>query len=221
MKNKPFFLFDLDGTLCDSQDSFIDNAIMSYHSMKIKAPPREAIKNIYAQGLYALNELLTNEAYNLSNKSQAIKTQWKESVTSQERKVKCYEGIIETLTTIKKSFNTPMVMITNNNTTMAIDKLKKASLLDFFDDILCIDTPKTKAKPDPYMFNNLKKNKPHYPFEKAIMVGDTPADIEFAKACNIPIAWCKYGYSHEKYCLPLTGKHWILEKPTDLLSIRY
>ena len=58
-------------------------------------------------------------------------------------------------------------------------------------------TAKAQLKPSPWFFDQLIA--PVYPKLKPpdfLMVGDTSADIGFARACGIPVAWARYGYGN-------------------------
>lgn len=62
----------------------------------------------------------------------------------------------------------------------------------------------SKLFPDPMIYNEIIKSKYKNLNDKnVLMVGDTEADINFARNANISSCWAEYGYGNVDNCLKL------------------
>jgi phosphoglycolate phosphatase len=84
-------------------------------------------------------------------------------------------------------------------------------LLDFVDELIADGANGTSGmpmKPDPSLFNNILKPKyPEMRFDNCVMIGDTTADIVFARNCGLTSCWAEYGYGDKAACLQLKPEH--------------
>jgi pyrophosphatase PpaX len=125
-----------------------------------------------------------------------------------------FEGVEELLKELSNR-NYDLYILTNNNTKDTTQSLHRLNILKYFEDIITMDDV-VNAKPDPegleilFNKNNINKN-------EALLIGDSPHDIEAGKAFDIKtvlVGWTMFELEDFE-----VKPHDVINKPNELLEL--
>lgn len=203
-------LFDLDGTLIDTNDLIISSFL---HTLGKYAPnqyKREDVLPFMGPSLYE-----TFGSINPDKAEEMIRDYRTYNIANHDALVKEFKGVNETIETLKdKGFKLGIVSTKMYDT--VLKGLKLTKLDPYFDTIIALDHV-TKAKPDPEaVFKALGQlySRP----EQSIMIGDNYHDILAGKnagAKSAGVAWSSKGRDY----LAQFNPDYMLEEMPDLLKI--
>ncbi|WP_210463976.1 HAD family hydrolase [Rufibacter roseolus] len=203
----PVVIFDFDGTLCDTEEAIQYTFHQAFEQKGITPPPPEKVKQAIGTG-GNLSEFLPMLYPPLRGEHK--KPELEEWVlhyrhiydTDGGRLTTLFPGVNELLSRLKdKDIN--CVVISNKGQRAIEDALERFDICRYFD-LVIGDNPNLplKKKPHPMAYEQVIKT--HYPrFSplQVLMVGDTDADLFFAKNAGLPSCWAAYGYGAEETCL--------------------
>jgi len=182
-------LFDVDGTLLDTTEYIyqaFEHSLQKHH----KPLTREHIGTIMGKPLEECYQILTTKN-DVSHLAQSHNDFQKENPHLSF-------PFIHTLTVLhtlkEKKYNIAAVTTRRKNT--AIDTLKKANILPFLDYVVTIDDV-DNPKPHPEPILKALDFLGVLPTE-AIMVGDSPADVQAGKNAGTKTIGVTYGFHGEK-----------------------
>jgi pyrophosphatase PpaX len=125
-----------------------------------------------------------------------------------------FEGVEELLKELSRR-NYDLYILTNNNTKDTTQSLHRLNILKYFEDIITMDDV-VNAKPDPegleILFNKNSINK-----NEALLIGDSPHDIEAGKAFDIKtvlVGWTMFDLEDFE-----VKPHDVINKPNELLEL--
>jgi phosphoglycolate phosphatase len=202
MNQKYTILCDLDGTLVDTAPDLMNahNHVMKKYGFPTKST--QEIRSLVGQGAGALIGRsiwgqAKKEFHSVEDKE--IKDQMSKDFVNFYGK-----NIINESTLIKvvkeflkcgKAQNISMAVCTNKQEHLAIDLLKKIGIYDYFEYVAGSNTF-DYCKPDPRHLTNvieiLGGN-----FKKSLMIGDSEADANAAKAASLPVILLENGYTEK------------------------
>jgi phosphoglycolate phosphatase len=196
-------IFDLDGTLIDSQYDLA--AAVNYTRLLYDMPQisLEEVRAYIGDGIKALMEKALPGIGEPEMRIAAIKfrTYYGENLLA---RTKLYPGVkqaLETFSGFKKA------ILTNKPEAFTKTIIKNLGIEQYFDIVVGGDSgPKRKPDPGPLIDISVKLN---VPAARALMVGDGKNDILAAKAAGIKCAAVQYGYTdiaeiaalHPDYCI--------------------
>ncbi len=124
-----------------------------------------------------------------------------------------YPDMANTLQKLHKSW--PLIVVTNKPTELAGAVLEAAGLLQLFAGIYGADRPELR-KPLPAMLE-LAAHALGLKAQDILMVGDSAADMDAAKAAGAPSVLVGWGYGHAKVktCAP----RWRIDHPEQLIPL--
>jgi len=203
-------IFDMDGTLLDSQKDITisvnyvreKNYALAPLSEKfivdaINMEERNLPKLFYGTELYEKN---AKNMFETHYETQCIQNPY------------LYEGVLQTLQTLR-CHEVKLSVATNAPTKFAQRMLSHLGVADMFDVIIGADKVQF-PKPDPQMLHDILK---HYNFDnqqhKAWMVGDNSKDMLSAKSAGIESMFATWGFS------PDGEYETLIHKPKEILSI--
>lgn len=214
-------IFDFDGTLFATHEAIIHCVTKTFEEYKETVPTRDAIYQTITKGI-ALEETFKSLKTVSENKDEAVDTgqKWVETYREiykkeGESKTKPFDNAKLVLEHIHNA-GIPIVVISNKGIEAINSALEKYDLKKFI--MLVVgDTKGMKKKPDPMIFNQLikpqfKDVKP----DKTLVVGDTSADLLFARNIGADACWAMYGYGVHDECNKLNSTFNI----KDLLDIQ-
>lgn len=202
-------LFDLDGTLHDSESCYIQACCASLETFK-KNKLTDEEKN------YLIGKPITRIIDEwFSNQKDEVLASFFEHYEIFNNQVKKYNGIYDVLTELKNRQVT-MGIVSSKYKKYIVQELLNTELYPFFDVIVGLDDcEKHKPNPEPLLkaVDELQIE-PRY----CLYIGDQPTDILAANAAGIKSFGALWGEGNKDKLVDAfpTG---ILQKPEDILSI--
>lgn len=183
------FIFDWDGTLCQSLDHIVESIQRAAVDVSLPPPTDERARSIIGLGLTeALDELFpgSNDALRA-----AIRDRYRHHFLEMDGALPAplYEDAMETLEELR-SRGFQLAVATGKNRLGLDRSLRNVGLLNYFDATRCVD--ETQSKPHPRMVLELMRELGCAP-ERALMVGDTDFDLRMANNAGIRAVGVTYG----------------------------
>lgn len=203
-------IFDMDGTLLDSQKD-ITISINYVRDKNYNLPPLKESFIVEAINMEVRNLpkiFYGTEVYQKSDRDM-FETHYFEQCIQNPY---LYDGVEETLKKLLES-KVKLSVATNAPTQFAFRMLSHLKVADMFDMIIGADKVSV-SKPNPEMLNKILD---YYSFDKkthkAWMIGDNSKDMLSAKNAGIDSVFATWGFSPD-------GKHdKLIHKPKDILDI--
>ena len=186
MKQIDLIIFDLDGTLVDSQKDIIKAVKFSLKTLRVAEKPDAEISVFIGTGVEDLIRKSLGTSLELFKRALEIFTQYYGEHFMDTTVL--YPGVKETLEHFK---NKKMAVVTNKNRHIAIQTLKAFGIADYFSDILGGDDvgcrkPSSCPLDMVIQKHNAKK-------ERAAIVGDMAIDVLAGKQAGIVTCAVTYG----------------------------
>lgn len=183
MKYK-YILFDLDGTLIDTNRLIIDTFKYTYkQQLGIDVSEKEILLH-FGEPL-----LTTLERYSKDKAKEMFEVYIKYNESVHDELVKLCSGVIECLEQLKQ-MGYKMAVVTSKRKVAAIRGLKLFDIEKYFEFMVAVeDTTKHKPEPEPIL-EALKKFNAHP--KEAIMIGDSIFDIESARNAKVDSVLVKW-----------------------------
>ncbi|PHS18796.1 MAG: phosphoglycolate phosphatase [Kangiella sp.] len=190
------FLFDLDGTLVDSEPDLTDSISITFNQLGLETPNQEKVKSWIGNGVdKLLHRALTNSVDGVAGDDQfwSARKIFFDAYLKQSGKLsKLYPGVNEILEYLKQN-KIPMACITNKNRAFTLPLLQMLKIDSYFEIVVCgDDLSNKKPHPEPLLY---AANKLGIENEFCAMVGDSVNDIKAAQAANMQMICVDYGYN--------------------------
>ncbi|CAG8026773.1 unnamed protein product [Penicillium olsonii] len=207
-------IFDFDGTLFDTHESISQTIKLTFDTLlPAHTPPQDEIHRLIASGS-GLTDTFKTLHPSPADFTPTIESEWIGKyrslyATHGQPLIKAFPGAKELLAKIN-SLGIPISIISNKGVEAVKTALKRNNLDGLVPEDLIIgdNTPGAKRKPDPSSFTNvlapaLEKAGTQIVASQVLVVGDTIADIEFARNIGSTVCWCRYGYGDREACQAL------------------
>ena len=190
-------LFDLDGTLIDSTEAILESFEEAFKKFNQKVPSDTLIKAEIGHPLDAMFSTLGVEEKDVMLYIDAYKEHY--------RKIACDKTVLlpqarEAILLASK--NATLGVVTTKTAKYSIELLEYMGLMDYFDVLIGredVEHPKPHPEPIIKALSKLQSvTTEHW------MIGDTPMDIEAAKAAGINSVAVTCGYADKKLLLKHT-----------------
>ena len=202
-------LLDFDGTICDTREAVVSCMVETIAREGGPIPTRQAACALIAKGL-TLGDTLRRLAG----------TQAGSAIVDPQRLIASYRALYPSLATAKSVLYPgvkPMLeeaarrgiglAIVSNKGEQAILRTLERFEIDVFS-LVAAERPNLRPKPDPAAFTSLVARRfPNVPHDRFLMVGDTPADLGFARNAGIASCWAQYGYGDPEACRAMAPDH--------------
>ncbi len=184
------YLFDLDGTILNSGKDIAVAANYALEKLgKNPLPESEIIKHVGYGGRKLIEGVLNTSDEELINEGvKLFREYYFSNLTTYSEP---YPFVIDVLKNLKEK-GKYLGVVTNKYEDLSVQILKELDLLDFFDVVVGGDTtPEKKPHPLPiiHALERIPVNS-----EKAIIVGDSEADILAGKQAGIKTCLVTYGF---------------------------
>jgi len=203
-------LFDLDGTLIDTNELIVSSYL---HTLEQYYPGRFGRQDVLPFMGPTLRDVF--EGIDSTKADEMIKTYRQFNISNHDKLVTEFEGVNETIKALsEKGFK--LAVVTTKIADVARMGLKLTGLEPYFPVLIALDDVE-KPKPDPepiYKALELLGSKP----ESAMMVGDNHHDVLGGKNAGTKtagVAWTLKGRDH----LAAYNPDYMLDSMTDLLTI--
>ncbi|GAB6065579.1 HAD family hydrolase [Aquifex pyrophilus] len=201
-------LFDLDGTLIDSAEDIALALKKTLKEIGLEEYYPKDIRPYIGGGVKALLERVLGDKF----REEYVELFRKYYLENPVVYTRVYEGVPEVLEKLKED-KVKLAVVSNKLEELSREILRRLGIINYFEFIAGGDTfPEKKPSPLPVI-----KTLEHLGIEpqKAIIVGDTEADILSGKGAGTITALAEWGYVR----LNSEKPDFVLKKPEDLLKI--
>ncbi|GAF64617.1 putative phosphatase [Bacillus sp. TS-2] len=206
MKN---IIFDLDGTLWDSTETIVKawNDVLAESQWKHSKLDKKAFQQIMGLPFHEIGEHLLPELSEEQRNNILVQCNQRENDYLKKHGGQLYEGVQETLNTLKK--NQRLFIVSNCQDGYIEAFYHYHKLEQYFDDY---ENPgRTGLSKAENIQLIMKRNQ----LENSIYVGDTDGDFQAAQIAGIPFIYAKYGFGK------VENSHNSIERFRDLLTIDF
>lgn len=212
MKKIETIIYDLDGTLIDTNDIIIRSFRSTFEKFEPNTKmPLEKIQTFIGPPLGSTFRNYTNDPFKIQ---EMIDTYRKHYIENEKDNFHLYPGVLTTLKKLKQ-LGYKLAILTSKTKDAATPSFTKTGLSNYFDLFVCVDDVKN-AKPHKDAVNHVLKQLKSS--KNAIMIGDNQGDILAGKNADIysaGVAWALKGSLHLKEAKP----DFILEDMNDIFNI--
>ena len=201
-------IFDLDGTLYQTESSFLPTMRAVYDAYGCDAPKDTRILSLIGEPFDGFLDWLVGQGLsrNRAELAQVIARHERESI---DRNGRLFTGAFETLKTLKQQGHL-LAICTNGDRLYAGAVLRRFHLAELFDAIQTLeDNARTKAD----MINELRRSLPH---RSAWMIGDRYHDLEAGRDTGCTVVAASYGYGTPE---EMASADFHLARVTDLPAL--
>ena len=201
-------LFDLDGTLVDTNELIIDSFIYTFKVLKKDVPSREEIISCFGEPIFE------SMGKYFEDVNEAVKTYREFNLKYHDERISSYKGAKELLS-ILKNRGFKLAIVTSKNRSTALRALELLGLIDYFDSFVTSDDVDIH-KPDPEPVLKACELLEISPKE-AIMIGDSIYDIMSGRDAGSKT--CGVLYSFMKKELLEVNADYYIEDLLELINI--
>ncbi|MET0183509.1 MAG: phosphoglycolate phosphatase, partial [Caulobacterales bacterium] len=188
-------VFDLDGTLVDTAPDLLRALNETLDLEGLPHPPLGQVKKMVGQGARALIERAATLAgarflpERLDQLTNAFIGFYRADIAS---KSSVYAGVPEALTALAEA-GAKLAVCTNKRTDLSVQLLEEVKLAHRFSAIVGADSVQDR-KPHPDHFR-AAVSRAGGSIRRAIMIGDSAADVATAKGAGAPVIVVRFGYA--------------------------
>lgn len=212
MKKIETIIYDLDGTLIDTNDIIINSFRSTFKKFEPdKELTLEKIKTFIGPPLGTTFRNYTNDPFKIQDMIDTYRSHY---IENEKDNFHLYPGVLTTLNKLKQ-LGYKLAILTSKSREAATPSFQRTGLSNYFDLFVCVDDVKN-AKPHKDAVNTVL-NQLHSSKE-AIMIGDNKGDILAGKNAGIysaGVAWALKGSLHLQEANP----DYILKDMNDIFSI--
>lgn len=226
-------IFDFDGTLFDTHESISQTIKLTFDALlPDRVPPQDSIHRLIASGA-GLADTFQALHPDPAAFTPAVETQWIDQyralyATHGQTLIKAFPGA-QALLAALTSRQIPIAIVSNKGVAAVKTALERNGLAGAVPDDLIIGdkTPGAKRKPDPASFVDvlLPVLRENYGLNavdptSVLVVGDTLADVQFARNVGSKVCWCQFGYGDPATCL-VAGPDFVVDSLAEVMGIVY
>ena len=207
-------LFDLDGTLIDSKKDIAAAANSARLHFGMPALPLETVVGYIGRGIEHLNRktLGTEDPQRLADGLEVLKNHYRDHCVDQ---TVVYPGTRELLGHLQGR-GLKLGLVSNKPHEFTLITLEKLGLAPYFTSVLGADVVARK-KPDPEPLLAALKKMEVSP-QEAVMIGDSPVDVEAARAAGMRVGLVSHGFVAKEY-MTASDPDWIVDSLLDFTNI--
>ncbi len=212
MKEYNYYLFDFDGTLCDTTEGIFNSIIYSLECYGIEENDREKLGFFVGPPLFESYKTI----YGVSDED----ANWLIAKYRERYKLKAaeesvlYDGIIDLLKELKNRGK--KIAIASSKPRFFVEEISKHHGIDVYYDFISAEDFKNNHSSKKDLINTCLEFFGNPEKSEVIMVGDRFYDIDGAKGAGVDSAGAVYGFGTEEE-LTNAGATYILNTPEDLL----
>lgn len=212
MKDYDFYLFDFDGTLCDTTEGIFNSIIYSLDCFGIKETDLKKLEFFVGPPLFESYKTIYNVSDDDANRLIAkYRERYKLKAAEESR---LYDGIREMLSELKEKGK--KIAVASSKPKTFVDEISKYHDIYKYYDFVSAEDFKNNHSSKEDLINRCLDYFGNPDKEKVIMTGDRFYDIDGAKSVGIDSAGAVYGFGTEEE-LTNAGATYILNSPKDLL----
>lgn len=210
MRQFNYYLFDYDGTLCDTQSTINHAMEATFQEYNLDVPAEQVRLQAIGSGMTIHDAFVSMqpEGKNLSAESVEAMVKSYRSIYGDIdiQYTALFEGAEALLEGLKAEGKT-IVVLSNKGFQTVANSLKFFGLEQYTDLVIADGSMASlamKMKPNPASYVSVIKEQFHIQDDsKVLMTGDTYSDLLFARNCGIKSCWASYGYGDKELCMSL------------------
>lgn len=204
-------LFDIDGTITDTNPIFLDAIIQTHFEMTGQLKNRE-----FFHFSLGIPSPVTMRILDIPQEKRMIYIQrWQEHIKEKMHEVVLFPGIVTVFESLKE-WGFSMALVTSKVRSEFSFQFDSFGLNHFFQVVICADdAPRPKPNPDPLF--EACSHLGVKPLE-TVYVGDSRYDIMAAKAAGIPFLFASWGSVDPNSVLELHPEFY-LKEPLEILDV--
>ena len=198
-------LFDIDGTLIDTEEAILRSLQDTVREMRHKDIGRHELKfALGIPGSVALRKLGITDTERANDR-------WNEHLLKYKSRIRLFDGIPELLNSLKTNGCKLGIVTSKTRHEYTADFAAPFALSDYFGTVICVeDTPRPKPYPDPLL---TYLNTAHIHAGDAVYIGDTVYDSQCAKNAGLDFGLAAWGNA-EAQEIPA---NYLFKTPADVL----
>ncbi|AHK70586.1 phosphoglycolate phosphatase [Gluconobacter oxydans] len=203
MTRFPILLLDYDGTLAETQPAILRSLKEAFDAVGVTAPSADVLKQELTRG-GTLQTLFQAIAPKSDERDAASFVRHYRAFypAADEEETVLFDGVVETLAALKEQGKT-LAILSNKHAPTVHASMARFGLEPFFSGVVASE-PNFPHKPDPrVMEERVLPLFPDLPRSAFLMVGDTVADLQFARNAGIASCWASYGHGSSQQCAAL------------------
>jgi len=208
-------VFDLDGTIVDSQEMIVAGMYAASDLLRVARPRPEAVRRVVGLPLLQAIETVFPEAS--SDEALMLTETYKQTIIDMrargEENEPLFPGALEALEALDQT-GWLLGIATGKPMRGLVNTMKPYGLLDRFVTLQTADTGPGKPSPDMLLRAMSETGADR---ERTIMIGDTTYDMEMARNAGTAAVGVAWGY-HEVEELTDAGAHIVVQSFSDLPS---
>lgn len=207
-------IFDLDGTLADTLGAIARAVNHSLAGMDLPEFPEDSFRTMVGDGIYALCEraLPPDQLHRQDELLARLRRRYTEHLMDGSR---LYDGIEGLLQDLHKDA-VLLAVLSNKPHPLTLGTLEGFGIQSLFAAVLG-ECPEIPRKPDPAGVHWLLERL-GVPAEKTLYVGDTPTDMQTAKAAGLDAVGVLWGFRSAEE-LHREGALYLVQQPSEIRSI--
>lgn len=212
MKDYDYYLFDFDGTLCDTTEGIFNSIIYSLDCYGIKETNLKKLEFFVGPPLFESYKTV----YGVSDKdAKYLIEKYRERYKTKAAQESCiYDGVKNMLEALKARGK--KIAVASSKPKLFVDEISQYHDIYKYYDFVSAETFKNNHSSKKELINACLEYFGNPDKSKVIMVGDRFYDIDGAKASGVDSAGAVYGFGTEEE-LKNAGATYILHTPDDLL----
>ncbi|GEK95267.1 HAD family hydrolase [Gluconobacter kanchanaburiensis] len=200
MTRFPILLLDYDGTLAETQPAILRSLTEAFGASGIAAPSPEALRQELTRGgtLQTLFQAMVPESD--EDDAAAFVRHYRTFYPKADaEETVLFDGVVESLNALKEKGKI-LAILSNKHAPTVCASLARFGLTSFFAGVIGSE-PNFPHKPDPrVMAERVLPLFPQRSRSEFLMVGDTAADLQFARNAGIASCWASYGHGSAPQC---------------------
>jgi phosphoglycolate phosphatase len=202
-------IFDVDGTLVDSQAHIIASMTVAFDAAQIVVPSRDAILSIVGLSLpYAIRELASDASDDTIVKMvEDYKADFNANRMKPQSSFPLFDGAAEAIERLAARGDVHLAIATGNSRRGLNGLLESWSFAHHFVSTQCADNH--PSKPHPSMVQSCLADC-NLTAQDAVVIGDTTYDMEMARAARCAAIGVSWGY-HGSAALKDTGARIVID----------
>lgn len=212
MKNYDYYLFDFDGTLCDTTEGIFNSIIYSLDCYGIKETDLKKLEFFVGPPLF--ESYKTVYGVNDEDAKYLIEKYRERYKTKAAQESRIYDGIKNMLEALKARGK--KIAVASSKPKLFVDEISQYHDIYKYYDFVSAETFKNNHSSKKELINACLEYFGNPDKSMVLMVGDRFYDIDGAKASGVDSAGAVYGFGTEEE-LKNAGATYILHTPDDLL----
>ncbi|WP_408874011.1 HAD family hydrolase [Gluconobacter roseus] len=200
MTRFPILLLDYDGTLAETQPAILRSLREAFGASGIAAPSPDVLKQELTRGgtLQTLFQAIVPDS-DEHDAAAFVRYYRAFYPAADEEETVLFDGVVETLSALKEQGKI-LAILSNKHAPTVCASIARFGLTSFFTGVIASE-PHFPHKPDPRVMNErILPLFPKQPRSSFLMVGDTAADLQFARNTGVASCWASYGHGSSSQC---------------------